>query len=627
MKKLLTWLLCAMCISGKAANDVKVTLDGMTATMSNGPITINIGSNGRIGSMTYSNGPNILGSNGIYFDYTATENSGLNPTTAKIIKQTPDYAEVLYSNTNGDIQFEQGFIMRKGVNGVYVYIIANGTPTSESVAIREARVCTRLNSGFRKGYVDELMQGEIPSNTEMAEAEKEENVIQDATYRMADGSIYTKYNWAQYIVNDSLHGLMNNTTGVWNIPCSYEWINGGPMRQELTVHATSKSPITLQMIQGEHFGSSAQTFKNGKRKLYGPFLIYVNRGLKDNMIADAKKMAQEQISEWPFEWFDNQLYPLDRAVVKGRLNITNTPECDSVQVLLAEPGANPYTQGKSYMFWSETDAQGNFTIKNVRKGNYALYAWATKGGITDEMEMGNISIDNNEVNLGNINWTPAIYENLLWQIGENNRRSDGFRYCDTLRNYGLWTLPPADLTYTVGESKPHKDWYYAQSKNGKWTISFNLDRTYTGNATLTFSMAGITNNPTLAISVNGNKIDTWQLRQNDAAIYRSALQGGRHSVRQLQFAASMLKKGSNTISLSMSGIGRNGGIMYDCIKLEAGKQQTSNIGTLHTDSNSAYEIYSLSGKKLGTFSSLSSIRLNKGIYIYRHAGKSGKIQF
>lgn len=42
---------------------------------------------------------------------------------------------------------------------------------------------------------------------------------------------------------------MNGKVGVWDIPVSYEWLNGGPMRQELTVHATSKSPITIQMLQ------------------------------------------------------------------------------------------------------------------------------------------------------------------------------------------------------------------------------------------------------------------------------------------------------------------------------------------------------------------------------------------
>jgi hypothetical protein len=36
-----------------------------------------------------------------------------------------------------------------------------------------------------------------------------------------------------------------------------------------------------------------------------------------------------------------------------------------------------------------------------------------------------------------------------------------------------------------------------------------------------------------------------------------------------------LKQGANTIALTMSGNGSNGGFMYDCIKLEAGEPVTS----------------------------------------------------
>ena len=102
--------------------------------------------------------------------------------------------------------------------------------------------------------------------------------VQDATYQMPDGSIYTKYNWAQYVVRDSVHGLMhtNGYYGIWNIPCSAEWYPGGPMKQELTAHATGKSPITIQMLQGEHMGTASMYFNDGERKIYGPFFLYLN---------------------------------------------------------------------------------------------------------------------------------------------------------------------------------------------------------------------------------------------------------------------------------------------------------------------------------------------------------------
>ena len=161
---------------------------------------------------------------------------------------------------------------------------------------------------------------------------------------------------------------------------------------------------------------------------------------------------------------------------------------------------------------------------------------------------------------------------MLWMIGQNDRRSSEFHYCDTIRQYGLWNLSPKNLTFTVGESSEKTDWYYAQTqKDGTWTIKFNLDKTYSGKAHLTASLAGCTGNgSTVAVKVNGTQRGTWKPGVNDAAIYRSAVNSGRHHLLTLDFDASTLRQGSNTIALTMSGNGSNGGFMYDCIKLEAG---------------------------------------------------------
>lgn len=612
-----------------AQDDVKLTKNGMSAAMDNGLVKVAIGTDARIKNMTYKGGSNLMGSNGIYFDYTADKNRALSPSKMEVIKNTPEMCEVLYTNTDGDLQFQQGFIMRKGESGLYVYVIANGTPTSSSVKLKETRVCVRLASTFLNGYVDDSMNGKIPSNSAMATAEKSENTIQDATYRLADGSIYTKYNWANYCERDSVHGLMNTKNGVWNIPCSYEWMNGGPLKQELTVHATSKSPITIQMLQGEHLGAEAQYYQDGERKIYGPFFIYVNSGTQEEMIADAKAQAHAKRQEWPFEWFENELYPLDRSTVTGRLNITTGQPQDSIRLILAEPGTDPYLQGKGYIYWGDTDKDGNFTIKNVRKGNYTLYGYAMKGEITDELQVADIVIDGETTDLGTVKWAPATYEHKLWQIGENNRMSDGFRMSDAPRAYGLWEEVPATLNYIIGESNPATDWYYAQTKNGTWTVTFDLDETYSGTAYLTASAAGATNKPKVAVAVNGGNSKTWSFGTNDAAIYRSAVLGGRHWLQTHSFPASALKKGRNTVTFTMSGISKNGGVMWDCIKLEAGKKIVpSGITIVNGAADDApVEIFTIGGVRIGTFRSLGDIRLDKGVYIFRQGGRSGKVSF
>ena len=628
-------VLCLMALTVNAQSNVTATLNGREATLSNGIVKLHIGTNGRADQLTFK-GINLLGSAGIYFDYTAKGlgNKALNPSKAEIVRQDDDYVEVLYSNTTDEIRWQQGYILRKGVSGVYVYVIANGTATSGNVQLQEARVCTRTNASMLNGYVDDTMRGMIPTNSEMAAVEQDgtsnPSYVQDATYKMADGSIYTKYNWAQYVVKDSVHGLMhtNKLVGLWNIHCSPEWYPGGPMKQELTVHATGKSPISIQMLQGEHLGTSSQYYQQGERKIYGPFFIYCNfNANKDTewIVADAKREAHEQEKQWPFTWFENELYPLDRATVSGQIHVTTGQTQDSIQVVLAEPDADLFDQGKKYMFWTFTDADGHFSIKNVRKGKYALRAYATKGDITDELQVKDVVVDDAIVELGTIDWTPACYENKLFQIGENNRMSDGYRLSDHIRAYGLWDEVPANLTFTVGESDPTQDWYYAQTKNGKWTVKFDCTQTYTGTAHLTISAAGVTNSPKLAIAINGTTVANWSPSPNDASIYRSAVLGGRHRLYTCSFPASRLRQGENTMTLTMSGIGKNGGIMYDCIKLECGDAVTDGIRNNVTTDECLVEVYEIDGKYVGVYNDYTVMNLPKGIYICKKGNDCWKI--
>ena len=559
-----------------ADGDVTMSVSGMTTKMSDGTWSITINSSGRVSSLQRK-GTELLASNGIYFDYTTSEgNKGLSPSKVTIIKNSAEHCEVLYSATSGNTIFEQGFIMRKGVPGIYSYVIATGTATSANEPIKEARVCSRLADGMLNGYVDWRMNGRIPSNSEMTTAEKEENTIQDATYKLADGSIYTKYNWANYIERDTLHGLRDNSYyGLYNIPVSYEWINGGCDRQELTVHATSKSPITIQMLQGEHFGGQAMVLNEGEKKLYGPFLICTT--YSKNPVSSARNQWVKEVAEWPYQWFENDLYPRERGTVRGHLNVTTGQRNDSVRIILAqEKGKEPIEMMHGYQFWTLTDANGDFEIKNVRPETYNLFAYAKAGEVTDMLEQDDITVSAGDNNLGTIDWTPKKYTQLLWMIGQNDRRSSEFKYSDALRQYGLWEQVPANLTYTIGQSNEATDWYYAQTqKGGTWTVKFNLDERPAGRVYLTASLAGCSGTgSTITVKVNGTQRATWKPGVNDACIYRSAINSGRHYVFTTDFINTGLKVGENTVTFTYSGGGSKDGIMYDCIKLEAGEVVT-----------------------------------------------------
>ena len=637
MKKIYL-LLLASSIWGAAFADDNVTVklkSDRTCTMSNGIITLSIQANGMAMNMKHpSNGvTNILSSNGIYFDYTADKNRSLSAVSARVVRSDDEYAEVVYTSAANDVlpTYEHGYIMRKGESGIFTYVIVHGNSKSADTAnggigpVRETRVCTRLAPAFLDGYVDEQMQGKIPSNSEMATAEQKQ--VQDATYYLSDGSIYTKYNWAQFIDHDDFHGLMNSKIGVWNIPVSYEWLNGGPMRQELTVHATSKSPITIQMLQGEHLGASSTSYSDDQHQIFGPFMIYVNDGAtREERIEDARAKAAQLKAEWPFTWFKNEYYPLDRSTVSGKINITTGQEPGNVKVVLAAPGGNLLRQGGDYMFWTLTDEDGNFSIPAVRKGTYSLYAYATTGTITDELCVDGIEVSEEKTNLGDIEWTPFTLEHQLWNIGENNRLADGFNCSDRPRAYEAWQWQPAALEYRVGESDPATDWYNAQTKNGKWTVKFNLDRQYEGDAVFTASIAGVSNSPKISVAVNGKAKDSWSL-SDDGSIRRSATLAGRHLVKSIKFPASDLKIGENEITLTASNCKDKSGVLWDCIKLEAGAEVSAAVGGITEDlSDLPVSVYTMSGILVGTYD-VYPTALPAGIYIFKQGSKTMKVKY
>ena len=237
-----------------------------------------------------------------------------------------------------------------------------------------------------------------------------------------------------------------------------------------------------------------------------------------------------------------------------------------------------------YQFWTLTDANGDFEVKNVRPGNYNLFAYAKAGEVTDMLEQDDITVTAGDNDLGTIAWTPKKYSTMLWMIGQNDRRSSEFHYSDTIRQYGLWNLSPQSLTYTIGESSEKSDWYYAQTKSGTWTIKFNLDERPAGRVYLTASIAGCTGaGSTVTVKVNGTQRATWKPGFNDAGIYRSAVNSGRHYLFTTDFLNTGLKAGENTVTLTMSGNGSNGGFMYDCIKMEAGEVVVSGIGNVASE--------------------------------------------
>ena len=69
--------------------------------------------------------------------------------------------------------------------------------------------------------------------------------------------------------------------------------------------------------------------------------------------------------------------------------------------------------------------------------------------------------------------------------------------------------------------------------------------------------------------MNGQEVQKLVYDNGDGGLYRSAVQSGVHNLQIVTFPASLLKKGKNTLSFTMVSIKEKGGLLWDCLKLEA----------------------------------------------------------
>ncbi|CAK9249880.1 unnamed protein product [Sphagnum jensenii] len=463
--------------------------------------------------------------------------------------------DIYYSGDWGELHY----VVFNDVNGIYSYFVATGIGE-----VGEFRTLYRVDGNmFRNGHNAER-SGAFPTLDDIKKATK----LQDQTFALADGkTIHSKYDWASYVADDHVHGVYGEEHGVWLITSSHEYFNGGPMKQELMVHVESSTGdgVVLNMLSAGHFGTPAVKIPNGK--IYGPWLLYFN----DGSIDDAEKMAKTEATQWPYKWLSNPHYPLSRSTVTGTLNLKDKRPASGAMIVLAKPGGDLYSQGTDYIFYSKADSSGVFSIPHVRPGTYSLYAFATGGSIgdiTDQFEKDNVKVEGSHTDVGALTWSPPQYSHILWQIGTADRKVTEFKLGNLPRQFGLFKKVAPTLTYTIGKSKPSEDWYYAQTQAGNWTVDFNVDKTYSGNAHLTVATAGQARKATVEIVVNGHVIQTLPSYTNDASIYRCANPSGYYHLAVVSFLASHLKTGANSLTFHATHVDDGGGKMYDTIKLE-----------------------------------------------------------
>jgi len=382
---------------------------------------------------------------------------------------------------------------------------------------------------------------------------------------------------------------------------------------------------------------------------------------------DALAQAKNQAAQWPYDWVNGVDYPHQdqRGTVTGRIVLQDplaaTTRLPHLLVGLTHPDptntaatftANTNTSAnfrpgrfnrygrsrnngppdgihnaKYYQFWTDGTADGQFTIPHIRPGTYTLHAFAD-GVLGDFIQTNIVVTAGQPIDLGNLIWKPVRYGRQLWEIGYPDRTGDKFFKGDG-PNYWLWgwnlryaLLFPHDLTYTIGQSDYHRDWFfeevphatdlsfvnpaapdpanqrfgwvhgesltrypqsdthgpwrrYGHGRTTTWTVRFHLSAAWSGQAALRVALAGVDGLSQLPVTVNGQSIgaigdgrqpDNARLRATNTIRYNS--NKGLWQQRTLKFDAALLQPGQNEMAFTVAGGDLQSGVVWDYLRLE-----------------------------------------------------------
>jgi len=494
---------------------------------------------------------------------------------------------------NMAVDIEIRYTLERGATGVYTYCIFNHPANYPAGQMVEARYCVKLASFFDWMSIAKDVDHRYPKDLDEGD----------------------KYVYTANQTDNPAFGWSSTTkkVGLFFINPSMEYMSGGPTKMELMGHRNTDAvaaPCVLNYWRSSHYGGAEVNIAEGEQwqKVVGPFLIYANAGETPKAIYDdARLQAAKEKSKWPFAWVDGTDYPKakDRATVEGKLvlnDIKKMPAFKNLQVGLTadeyvsprtEPGPKVMTNwqrdAKFYQFWAKGNADGGFEIEKVRPGNYTLYAF-TDGVLGEFVKTGVVVEKGKRLDLGKLEWKPLRNGRQLWEIGIPNRNASEFMGADNRRDPTVSlkyaTLFPDDVNYIIGKSDYSKDWYFQhvphsidpeakplpfRGVSGKgratpYTISFDLPSAPAGKAIFRIAICG-TGTSTAAIEVNGKSAGKLEGLRPDGVITRHGSQGIWYE-KAVEFDASLMMKGVNTLKIIVPEGSPNNGLVYDYIRLE-----------------------------------------------------------
>ncbi|XP_030548505.2 rhamnogalacturonate lyase-like [Rhodamnia argentea] len=553
-------------------------------------------------------------------------------TTFKVVANTDDVVEVSFvgrwSNSSDShlapLIVDKRFVVRRGSSGLYGYAIFEHPKGWPDLDVGEARIVFKLNGQkFHYMAISDERQRVMPTAEDRASGRvldyKEAVLLTDPSNSELEGQVDDKYQYSCENQDNKVHGWISSDplVGFWMITPSHESHTAGPVKQDLTSHV---GPTTLNVFYSNHYAGRDvyMSFRNGEawKKVYGPFMVYVNSGSPEEdeskLWVDAKGQMLTETISWPYDFIHSEDYPsaAERGTVGGQLSVrdryvkNSDMLADSAYVGLAAPGevGSWQTNTKGYQFWTQADNNGSFEIRNVRPGVYGLYAWVP-GFIGDYRYHMNITVKpGSDMELSALVFSPPRSGPTLWEIGIPDRTAAEFYVPrpypglmnkvfkndtgERFRQYGLWErytdlYPKDDLVYTVGIDNYRRDWFFAHVTRNignstyvptTWRIDFNLQNVdFRGIYRLQMAVASATQS---RISIRINDPNEQPHSSTGRFGYDNAI--ARHGIHGLYWRfgfdvpGSRLHRGTNSIYLAQSRTARTPfeGVMYDYIRFE-----------------------------------------------------------
>jgi rhamnogalacturonan endolyase len=569
----------------------------------------------------------------------------------------------------GGMDIETRYTLERGTSGFYTYAEYTHKADYPPAGEGESRfILESMNPTFDWLSVDQDRNQLMTKDTDLRKGvvihAKEQRILLSGVYANSVEHKYS-YNAIMYKLTAWGWSSTKDHIGVYFINPSNEYISGGAEKLDLIDHMSGT--LLDYWTSGHYAGGAGNHIPTGEdwKHVVGPIFVYFNSvadakdasqadldklvatsgsGMPavpqvwhDNSIAlwqDAVEKSKSVKAAWPYDWVSGVDYPHKdgRAAVTGQL-VLNDPQAASKKLAhltigLAHPdylgAGSAYEQragngrvvtwphdGNYYQFWTDGAEDGKFTIANVRPGKYTLHAFAD--GVLGEYAKADVTVEaGKKLDLGKLDWQPVRYGKQIWEIGYPDRTADKFFKGDGA-NYWLWGWPlrygdlfPNDITYTIGKSDYHKDWFFEEvphsttdawknpaakdplnqrfgwvnaptgtqdmwrdwgrGKATTWKVKFNMRKASKGAAVLRLALAGADGNGGLAIGVNGQEVGSIHPVATNALRYNTN-KGVWYQYVQ-KFDAALLKPGENSVTFTVPAGDLTSGVVWDYLRLE-----------------------------------------------------------